>query len=114
MPDTSLVNVTDRAVQAIRDAMSDEGKSEKDSYLRVAVKGGGCSGFSYTLGFDDTVGETDQVNEIEGIRVICDPKSFLYLNGTQIDFEDNLMGRGFKFGNPNASKSCGCGESFSV
>jgi iron-sulfur cluster assembly protein len=60
------------------------------------------------------VSETDQIYEVDGVRVVCDPKSFLYLNGTQIDFEDNLMGRGFKFGNPNASKSCGCGESFSV
>ena len=58
--------------------------------------------------------EVDQLNEIEGVKVVCDPKSFLYLNNTQIDFEDNLMGRGFKFGNPNAAKSCGCGESFRV
>ena len=65
-------------------------------------------------GFDDNVNETDQVNEVEGVRVVCDPKSFLYLNGTMVDFEESLMGRGFKFTNPNAAKSCGCGESFSV
>ena len=64
--------------------------------------------------FDDTVHEDDQVGEAEGFRVVCDPKSFLYLNGTQLDFEESLMGRGFKFGNPNASKTCGCGESFTV
>jgi iron-sulfur cluster assembly protein len=80
----------------------------------VGVKGGGCSGFSYSLGFDDTVNESDLISEADGFRVVCDPKSFLYLNGTQVDFEESLMGRGFKFGNPNASKSCGCGESFSV
>jgi iron-sulfur cluster assembly protein len=82
--------------------------------LRVGVKGGGCSGFSYTLGFDDQKRPTDQVSEYSGVRILCDPKSFLYLNGTEIDFEESLMGRGFKFTNPNASKSCGCGESFSV
>ena len=82
--------------------------------LRVGVKGGGCSGFSYTLGFDDQVAETDQIEERDGVRVVCDPKSFLYLSGTEVDFEESLMGRGFKFGNPNASKTCGCGESFSV
>jgi iron-sulfur cluster assembly protein len=82
--------------------------------LRVGVKGGGCSGFSYTLGFDDSVSEIDQIFEVDDVRVVCDPKSFLYLNGTQIDFEDDLMGRGFKFVNPNASKTCGCGESFTA
>ena len=63
---------------------------------------------------DDQINEIDQISECEGVRVVCDPKSFLYLNGTYVDFEDNLMGRGFKFVNPNANKTCGCGESFSV
>jgi iron-sulfur cluster assembly protein len=108
-----MIAITERAAEEVRRIISEQ-QLPDGTGLRVGVKGGGCSGFSYTLGFDDTVSETDQVNDIEGIRVICDPKSFLYLNGTQIDFEDNLMGRGFKFGNPNASKSCGCGESFSV
>ena len=86
--------------------------------LRVGVKGGGCSGFSYSLGFDDHRTKTDQVSikewQPKDMEVVCDPKSFLYLNNTIIDYEDGLMGRGFKFVNPNAAKSCGCGESFSV
>ena len=108
-----MIQLTDRAKKEIRRILEDQKMSENTA-LRVGVKGGGCSGFSYTLGFDDQISEVDQLNEIEGVKVVCDPKSFLYLNGTQIDFEDNLMGRGFKFGNPNAAKSCGCGESFSV
>lgn len=83
--------------------------------LRVGVMGGGCSGFSYKLGFDDqAISDTDLTFEQDGIRIVTDPKSFLYLSGIQIDFETGLMGRGFKFINPNATKSCGCGESFSV
>lgn len=108
-----MIQLTERAAHEVRRIVSEQ-KLPEATALRVGVKGGGCSGFSYTLGFDDQVSETDQVYEIDGVRVVCDPKSFLYLNGTQIDFEDNLMGRGFKFGNPNAAKSCGCGESFSV
>jgi iron-sulfur cluster assembly protein len=108
-----MIEITERAVSEVKRIVSEQ-KLPDATALRVGVKGGGCSGFSYTLGFDDQVSETDQIYEIAGVRVVCDPKSFLYLNGTQIDFEDNLMGRGFKFGNPNASKTCGCGESFSV
>jgi len=108
-----VITLTERAAHEIRRIISEQSLGGQTA-LRVGVKGGGCSGFSYTLGFDDAIGEVDQISEVDGIRVVCDPKSFLYLNGTQIDFEDNLMGRGFKFGNPNAAKSCGCGESFSV
>ena len=108
-----MIGITERAVQEVRRIVSEQNLPE-NTVLRVGVKGGGCSGFSYSLGFDDTVHETDQSFEHEGVRVVCDPKSFLYLNGTMVDFEDSLMGRGFKFTNPNASKSCGCGESFSV
>lgn len=108
-----MITITDRAVREVRRIVQEQ-KLSDGTALRVGVKGGGCSGFSYTLGFDDQISEVDQVNEVDGVRVVCDPKSFLYLSGTQIDFEDNLMGRGFKFGNPNAAKSCGCGESFSV
>lgn len=108
-----MITVTDRAAQEVA-RIIDEQKLSDATVLRVGVKGGGCSGFSYTLGFDDATSEVDQIFEINGVRVAVDPKSFLYLNGTQIDFEESLMGRGFKFGNPNAAKSCGCGESFSV
>ena len=107
------ITISERAVHEVKRIIGDQKLPEATS-LRVGVKGGGCSGFSYTLGFDDTVKPTDQVNEVDGVRVVCDPKSFLYLNGTMLDFEDSLMGRGFKFTNPNAAKSCGCGESFSV
>ena len=108
-----MIQLTERAVKEIRRIVSEQ-KLPDGTALRVGVKGGGCSGFSYTLGFDDQIGEIDQVNEVDGVKVVCDPKSFLYLNGTKIDVEDTLMGRGFKFGKPNAEKSCGCGESFSV
>lgn len=81
--------------------------------LRLGVKGGGCSGLSYAMGFD-TQRDGDNVFEIEGLKVIVDPKSYLYLDNTTVDFQDALEGRGFKFINPNAQKSCGCGESFSV
>jgi len=108
-----MISVTERALVEVKRIIEEQSLPDQTA-LRVGVKGGGCSGFSYTLGFDDKVNETDQIQETEGVRVVCDPKSFLYLNGTQIDFEDNLMGRGFKFGNPNASKTCGCGESFTV
>lgn len=108
-----MISITDKAAVELRRILDDQSMPNGTS-LRVGVKGGGCSGFSYTLGFDDKVSESDQINHIDGIPVVCDPKSFLYLNGTAIDFEDNLMGRGFKFVNPNAAKTCGCGESFSV
>jgi iron-sulfur cluster assembly protein len=108
-----VITLTERAAKELRRIVQDQNLPES-TVVRLGVKGGGCSGFSYSLGFDDTVHDNDQVSEIDGFRVVCDPKSFLYLNGTQLDFEESLMGRGFKFGNPNASKSCGCGESFSV
>lgn len=95
---------------------SDNGKLEipEHMYLRVGVKGGGCSGFNYTLDLTDQKTEQDEVFEYAGLEVICDPKSYLYLNGVTVDFRDEVMGRGFVFNNPNASSSCGCGSSFSV
>ncbi len=91
-----------------------EGAEPKKFYLRVGVKGGGCSGFSYSLDLVDTMTETDENWDQHGVPVICDSKSFLYLDGTTIDYRDEMMGRGFVFNNPNANTSCGCGSSFSV
>jgi iron-sulfur cluster assembly protein len=83
--------------------------------LRVGVKGGGCSGFSYVLDLtEDPKGESDEEMECNGVKILCDMKSYLYLNGTEIDFKDEVMGRGFVFKNPNATSSCGCGSSFSA
>ena len=108
-----MITLTERAAKEVRRIIAEQ-KLPEETALRIGVKGGGCSGFSYTMGFDDSVGETDQVSESKDLKIVCDPKSFLYLNGTEVDFEDSMMGRGFKFGNPNAAKSCGCGESFTV
>jgi iron-sulfur cluster assembly protein len=82
--------------------------------LRVGVKGGGCSGFSYVLDLTESQKDSDEMFDQHGIKIICDPKSLLYLSGTVIDFKDEIMGRGFVFQNPNATSSCGCGSSFSV
>ena len=82
--------------------------------LRVGVKGGGCSGLSYSLGFDKEAHEGDKKIEIDGVNIFVDPKSLFYLSGTQLDYTDGLNGKGFVFNNPNASKSCGCGSSFGV
>ena len=111
-----MIMMSDRAAMEMKRIVQEQGLGEV--FLRVGVKGGGCSGFSYTVGFDDKKNETDQVSikewEPNDIEVVCDPKSFLYLNNTILDFSDGLMGRGFTFDNPNANKTCGCGESFSV
>ncbi len=82
--------------------------------LRVGVKGGGCSGFSYILDLTETKKDTDELFEQHGVKIICDPKSLLYLQGVTIDFRDEIMGRGFVFNNPNATSTCGCGSSFSA
>lgn len=106
-----MVNVTPAAAEEIKRLV--EKQNEPEVGLRMAVKGGGCSGLSYALGFDKKQ-EGDSVFEAAGVKVFVDPKSHLYLDGTTLDFVDGLEGRGFKFVNPNAQKSCGCGESFSV
>ena len=82
--------------------------------IRVSVKGGGCSGLMYELGFDAQVVDTDHVFEDQGVKILVDRKSLLYLVGTTLEFSDGLNGKGFQFVNPNASRTCGCGESFSV
>ena len=106
-----MVNVTPTAAEEIKRLV--EKQNQPNMGLRMAVKGGGCSGLSYGLGFD-TQHDGDNVFEAAGVKVFVDPKSLIYLDGTTLDFVDGLEGRGFKFVNPNAQKSCGCGESFSV
>jgi len=96
------------------EAGKNNGDPDKKYYLRVGVRGGGCSGFSYTLDLTETFSETDESWPQHGVDVVCDAKSSLYLDGTTIDFKDEIMGRGFVFTNPNATSSCGCGSSFSV
>lgn len=114
----TLTEVAAREVKTIieqqQEAARTNGEEVKPMYLRVGVKGGGCSGFSYTLDLTEALREDDEQWEQFGIPIICDSKSMLYLEGTNIDFRDELMGRGFVFNNPNATSSCGCGSSFSV
>lgn len=105
--------ITDRAVAEIQ-RLIEQKDLPASAGVRVGVRGGGCSGYSYVLDFDEAPGDSDVVVEHEGIRLFCDSKSMAYLNGTTLDFSDGLMGRGFQFQNPNATGTCGCGESFSV
>ena len=106
-----LIEVTEVARERIRDLLEKEGKLDSHA-LRLKVIGGGCSGLRYELAFDDAVGEQDTELEADGVRVIVDEKSALYLVGTTLDFVDTLQESGFKMNNPNASTTCGCGESF--
>ena len=108
-----MINVSDNAKDQISVLRTSEGYSEAHN-LRVSVKGGGCSGLMYDIAFDDTVTEQDDVFEDQGVKVIIDRKSLLYLLGTTLEFSDGLNGKGFQFVNPNASRTCGCGESFSI
>lgn len=108
-----MITITDKAKSKI-DQLMEEAQMDTTYFLRVSVKGGGCSGLSYNLDFDDEEKPGDQFFEDRGIRIALDMKSFLYLAGTELDFSDGLNGKGFNFNNPNASRSCGCGESFSV
>jgi iron-sulfur cluster assembly protein len=107
----ALVEVTDTAAERIRELLDKDGKSESHA-LRMKVVGGGCSGLRYELAFDDNVGEADTELDFGGARLVIDEKSALYLKGTILDFVDTLQESGFKMNNPNASTTCGCGESF--
>ena len=109
-----MIEMTEKAVKEIRRIMENDPAS-KDGTLRVMVVGGGCSGMSYKLGFDDKpVAPADKIFEKDGVKVAVDPKSYLYLAGTTLDFTDGLTGTGFVFNNPNAKRTCGCGSSFSA
>jgi iron-sulfur cluster assembly protein len=108
-----MISVTEKAKDRIIELRNKEGYN--DGYnIRVAVEGGGCSGLMYNLDFDSASRPTDQVFEDKGIKIMVDKKSLLYLIGTVLDFSDGLNGKGFQFVNPNATRTCGCGESFSV
>ncbi|HEX6467339.1 MAG TPA: iron-sulfur cluster assembly accessory protein [Terriglobales bacterium] len=111
---TKSIQVTERALAKIRSAMAKENVSPEQGGLRVGVQGGGCSGLSYNIRFDSKPRERDRIYEFDGVRVFVDPKSFIYLHGMVLDYEESLMKQGFNFINPNSSKSCGCGSSFSA
>ncbi len=107
--------ISDKAKEKVLHLMQDANIEGDASYfLRVGVVGGGCSGLSYKLDFDNALKPMDQQFEDKGIKLVCDLKSFLYLVNTELDFSDGLNGKGFYFNNPNASRSCGCGDSFAV
>ena len=108
-----MITVTEKAKDKKIEIRKEEGRYEY-AKIRVYVKGGGCSGLMYDLGFDENINAVDQVFEDKGVKILVDKKSLLYLLGTTLDFSDGLNGKGFQFINPNASRTCGCGESFSV
>jgi iron-sulfur cluster assembly protein len=108
-----MIKVSDNAKDKVQSLLSD-GKHPEGSFVRVGVKGGGCSGLMYNLEFDNEMKEGDQVFEDNGVKVVVDKKSFLYLVGTELEYTGGLNGKGFEFRNPNANRTCGCGESFSI
>lgn len=109
-----MIQVSESASTRIVSMMSEEGFNAAQDYVRVGVKSGGCSGLSYELKFDKEIGENDKVFEDNNIKIAVEKKSFLYLAGTILEFSGGLNGKGFVFNNPNAQRTCGCGESFSL
>tara|TARA_B100002003_G_scaffold209120_1_gene204134 strand:+ start:117 stop:440 length:324 start_codon:yes stop_codon:yes gene_type:complete len=107
-----MINISDSARDRLCYLLDEDQK--KYTYIRVGVESGGCSGLSYKLDFDDTKNENDELIEDNGIKLLINKKSFLYLAGTTLEFSEGLNGKGFVFNNPNASRTCGCGESFSL
>ncbi len=110
---SSSISITENAIKQVSIIMEENNIPNHQS-LRVSVKGGGCSGFTYQLGFDDEQKDGDTTIELENIKVVVDGKSLFYLSGTELDFSSGLNGKGFVFSNPNATKTCGCGDSFGV
>ena len=108
-----MIQVTDKAKEKIIQLKKEEGHPDQHN-IRVAVQGGGCSGLMYQLDFDSEIKPDDKIFEDKGIKILVDKKSILYLLGTILDFSDGLNGKGFQFINPNASRTCGCGESFAL
>jgi iron-sulfur cluster assembly protein len=113
-PNQKGIQVTDRALKRIRAAMAKEGVSPTEGGLRLGIQGGGCSGLSYNIRFDSQPRERDRIYNFEDVRVFVDPKSFIYLHGMILDYEETLMRQGFNFINPHSTQSCGCGSSFSA
>jgi len=109
-----MIKVSDTAKSKVIELMQDDGYNPTNDFIRVGVKSGGCSGLSYDLKFDHNKADEDKVFEDNGIRIIVDKKSFLYLVGTTLEYSGGLNGTGFVFNNPNANRTCGCGESFSL
>lgn len=109
-----MIKVSDTAKKKVVELMNDDGFNSTTDYVRVGVKSGGCSGLSYDLNFDKEQHEGDKVFEDNDIKIIVDKKSFLYLIGTTLEYSGGLNGTGFVFNNPNANRTCGCGESFSL
>ena len=108
-----MITVTEKAKEKLTTLRS-EGNHSESAFVRVGVAGGGCSGLTYVLDFDNELKADDKMFEDKGVKIVCDKKCFLYLIGTQLEFTDGLNGKGFVFNNPNASRTCGCGESFAV
>jgi iron-sulfur cluster assembly protein len=113
-PTAPAIHLSERAAQKIRQLLEKEGVSPEVGGLRVGVQGGGCSGLSYAMRLDTQARDRDKVFEEFGARLFVDPKSFLYLNGTTLEYEETLMRQGFVFQNPNAARNCGCGSSFTA
>ncbi|RED44606.1 iron-sulfur cluster assembly protein [Winogradskyella eximia] len=109
-----MIKVSDHAKKKVMELMTDDGYNPSTDYVRVGVKSGGCSGLSYDLKFDKEQADDDKVFEDNNIKIIVDKKSFLYLIGTTLEYSGGLNGTGFVFNNPNANRTCGCGESFSL
>ena len=109
-----MIKVSDTASKKIISRMPDVGFDAAKDYVRVGVKSGGCSGLSYELKFDNQIGENDKIFEDNNVKIAVEKKSFLYLAGTILEFSGGLNGKGFVFNNPNAQRTCGCGESFSL
>ena len=109
-----MIKVSESASKRIVDMMKDDGFDAAKDYVRVGVKSGGCSGLSYDLTFDKQINENDKVFEDNNVKIAVEKKSFLYLAGTILEFSGGLNGKGFVFNNPNANRTCGCGESFSL
>lgn len=109
-----IITVSEKARVRLQELLEEQKLDRETYFLRVGVKGGGCSGLSYELGFDNIPQEGDNIVEDNGVKIVVDKKSFLYLFGTELDFSDGLNGKGFQFINPNASRTCGCGESFAI